>query len=115
MVMATGIEPERVHVVDPINQKEMDAALKASIENDGLQVIVTRYPCALLKSVIKARGKKHIEVDQDKCVGCKMCMKVACPSLAFKDGKAYVADVANCTGCGLCSQNCKVGAMITVE
>jgi len=115
MVMATGIDPERVHVVDPINQKEMDAALKASIENDGLQVIVTRYPCALLKSVIKARGKKHIEVDQDKCVGCKMCMKVACPSLAFKDGKAYVADVANCTGCGLCSQNCKVGAMITVE
>ena len=42
-------------------------------------------------------------------------MKVACPSLAFKDGKAYIADVANCTGCGLCMQNCKVGAIKVVE
>ena len=35
-----------------------------------------------------------IIVRPEKCVGCKQCMKIACPSLAFDtdNKKAYVAD-----------------------
>ncbi|MGF6375385.1 indolepyruvate ferredoxin oxidoreductase alpha subunit [Clostridiales Family XIII bacterium PM5-7] len=111
MVMATGINPDNVSVVDPINQEEMDAALNKAIAGKGCQVIITRYPCALIKSVIKARGNVHCKVNADKCVGCKMCMKIACPAIAFKDGKAYIADPANCTACGLCQQQCKLNAI----
>ncbi|MDO4176395.1 MAG: indolepyruvate ferredoxin oxidoreductase subunit alpha [Bacillota bacterium] len=111
MVMATGIDPDNVTVVDPQNLEEMEAALKKAIENDGTQVIITRSPCALIKSVIKARGSRKCVIDADKCKGCKACMKIACPSLAFKDKKAYIADPANCTGCGLCMQMCKFDAI----
>ena len=38
-------------------------------------------------------------------------MKVACPSLAFENKKARIADPDNCNGCGLCMQMCKVGAI----
>ena len=115
LILGTGIDPARVRVVNPQIQKEMDGALRDAIAEDGLHVIIVREPCALLKPVIKARGTKHVEVDQDRCIGCGMCMKIACPALAFKDGKAYVADVENCTGCGLCQQNCKLGAIVTKE
>ncbi|MCI2062096.1 MAG: thiamine pyrophosphate-dependent enzyme [Eubacteriaceae bacterium] len=114
MIYATGIDKDRVAVVDPMNQAEMDGALKHAIETDGLQVIVTKYPCALLKWDIQQRAGRHCVIDADKCVGCKMCMKVACPALAFDDGKAHIADPAACTGCGLCMQNCKVGAITKV-
>ena len=55
----------------------------------------------------------RFEIDPEKCVGCKQCMKVACPSLAFdpEQKKAYVADTANCNRCGLCMQQCKFGAI----
>ncbi|MBR3402313.1 MAG: 4Fe-4S binding protein, partial [Parasporobacterium sp.] len=72
-----------------------------------------KRPCALIKEVQKANAGKHVVIDPDKCVGCRQCMKVACPSLAF-DGekkKAYVADTANCNRCGLCIQQCKFGAI----
>ena len=59
--------------------------------------------------------KIFVKAGQQVKAGELIAMKVACPSLAFKDGKAYIADVANCTGCGLCMQNCKVGAIKVVE
>lgn len=115
IIRGTGIDPERIHVVNPQIQKDMDAAFRESIENDGLQILIVKEPCALLKPVIKARGNRHVEIDPEKCIGCRMCLKVACPSLAFRDGKAVVADPESCTGCGLCQQNCKFDAIVTVE
>ncbi|MDR2360933.1 MAG: 4Fe-4S binding protein [Oscillospiraceae bacterium] len=117
LVLATGLDTSRLIEVDPIDQTAMGNAIDAGLTNEGVTVIITRRPCALLKDEIKARGTKHCEVAADKCIGCKACMKIACPALAFNESAkmAYVADTANCTACGLCKQMCKVGAISEVR
>ena len=39
-----------------------------------------------------------------------MCMKIGCPAISIKDGKAQI-DATQCLGCDVCSQLCKLGAI----
>ncbi|MDO5328594.1 MAG: indolepyruvate ferredoxin oxidoreductase subunit alpha [Coriobacteriia bacterium] len=103
-VKSIGIN--RVRVVDPYNLAETEAAIKSEIAVDEPSVIISRRPCVLLKNV-KTPGP--ISVNADKCIGCKSCMRIGCPSITMDDGKAKI-DQALCVGCGLCKQMCKVGA-----
>ena len=96
----------RVRVVDPYNLAECEQAVKEELEAGEPSVIITRRPCALLKYV---KHKPPLKVDVKKCVGCKSCMKIGCPALSMKDGKAHV-DETLCVGCGVCKQLCKFGA-----
>jgi indolepyruvate ferredoxin oxidoreductase alpha subunit len=114
VVRAVGIPDERVRVVDPLDLGAVSQAIDDGVEADGPFVIVTRRPCVLIKEVARDAAGRYCVIDAEKCVGCKMCMKVACPAIAFKNGKAEVFDRANCTACGLCAQMCKFEA-ITAE
>jgi indolepyruvate ferredoxin oxidoreductase alpha subunit len=114
LVEATGIDEDRIRIVDPLDIEAMTGAIDAALSREGPFVIVTKSPCALIKAVIKARGDLRCAIDAEKCIGCKACMKIACPSLAFKEKKAYISDPANCTGCGLCRQMCKFDAITKV-
>ncbi len=114
MIDATGIDPSRVKVVDPIDQEAMGAAIDEALAAKGTFVIVTKRPCALLKDVILANKGAHCRVDPELCRGCKACMKIACPAMAFEGKKAYIADPSSCTACGLCMQMCKFGAISKV-
>jgi len=96
----------RVRVVDPYNLKECEDALKEELAADEASVIISRRPCALLKYV---KHKPPLNVNTNKCVGCKSCMKIGCPALSIKDGKAHV-DSTLCVGCGVCTQLCKFNA-----
>jgi indolepyruvate ferredoxin oxidoreductase alpha subunit len=50
-------------------------------------------------------------VDQDMCVGCRVCIgEIGCPALSFSGEKVQI-DAAQCTGCSLCSQLCPTGAI----
>ena len=71
-------------------------------------VIITRRPCVLLRSV-----EKHppYQVEPDKCKGCKMCMRIGCPAISWKDKKAVI-DPTQCVGCGVCEQLCKFDAFL---
>ena len=102
---AVGIR--RVRVVDPYDLAQCDAALKEELEADEPSVIISRRPCALLKYV---KHKKPVVIDAAKCVGCKSCMKIGCPAISMVDGKATI-DNTLCTGCGVCGQLCKLGAI----
>ena len=102
---AMGIE--RVKVVDPYDLKECDRVIKEELEAAGPSVIISRRPCVLLKKVEK---KPPLKVDTDKCVGCKSCMKLGCPAISIKDGKARV-DNTLCVGCGVCSEMCAFNAL----
>ena len=102
---AVGIR--RVRVVDPYDLKETEDAIKEELAANEPSVIISRRPCALLKYV---KHNKPVEINADKCVGCKMCMKIGCPAISMKDGKAQI-DNTLCTGCNVCTQLCKIGAM----
>jgi indolepyruvate ferredoxin oxidoreductase alpha subunit len=115
MIYSTGIDKSRVKIVDPIDQEQMGAAIDEALETEGIFVIVAKRPCALLKEVIKANRGARCVIDQDKCRGCKACMKIACPAMAFENKKAIIADPASCTGCELCAQMCKFDAISRVE
>ncbi|MBQ7017163.1 MAG: indolepyruvate ferredoxin oxidoreductase subunit alpha [Firmicutes bacterium] len=102
---AVGIR--RVRVVDPYDLAETEKAIKEELAAPEASVIISRRPCALLKYV---KHNKPVTVDSDKCRSCKLCMKIGCPAISMKDGKATI-DNTLCTGCGVCTQLCKFGAM----
>ena len=120
---AIGIR--RVRVVDPYDLKECMAAVSEEMEAPEPSVIISRRPCALLKSV---KPQPPLAVDEEKCVGCESCMKIGCPAISMKTGSAAVGvndaadgrkagskkagvDATQCVGCGVCMQLCKRGAL----
>ncbi|WP_026651165.1 indolepyruvate ferredoxin oxidoreductase subunit alpha [Butyrivibrio proteoclasticus] len=96
-----------VRVVDPYNLKECDEVLNEELAKDEPSVIISRRPCALLKNV---KHNPPISVKEDKCVGCKSCMKIGCPAISVRNKKATI-DATLCVGCNVCSQLCPVGAL----
>ena len=101
---AMGIE--RVRVVDPYDLAECDKVLKEELAAAEPSVIISRRPCALLKYV---KHDPPLKVNTDKCIGCKSCMRIGCPAISIKNGKAHV-DNTLCVGCNVCSQLCSFGA-----
>lgn len=102
---AIGIK--RVRVVDPYNLAETEAAVKEELAVAEPSVIISRRPCALLKYV---QHKPALKVVNDKCKGCKMCLKLGCPAISVKGGKAVI-EHTQCVGCGICTEVCKFGAI----
>ena len=102
---AIGIR--RVRVVDPYNLKECNDAVQEELAADEPSVIISRRPCALLKTV---KYGKPLFVDEEKCKECGMCMKIGCPAISMIGGKAKI-DNTLCTGCGVCRQLCKFDAL----
>ena len=56
-------------------------------------------------------GQKVPIVDEDKCVGCQLCVK-ACPIGNIKvENKKAVINAEVCNHCGRCIPSCKIGAL----
>ena len=102
---AVGIK--RVRVVDPYKLEEIEQAVREELDVSEPSVIISRRPCALLKYV---KHSGPIAVDEEKCRGCKKCMKLGCPAISMKNGKAFI-DATQCVGCGICSELCAFGAI----
>ena len=97
---AMGIE--RVRVVDPYDLTACEQVLTEELAAKEPSVIISRRPCALLK---KVKHNPPLSVNTEKCIGCKSCMRIGCPAISMKDGKARVDDTL-CVGCGVCEQLC---------
>lgn len=97
---AVGIN--RIKVCDPYNLEETVAIIKEELEAEEPSIVISRRPCVLLKNV---ELKPSLTVKNDKCIGCKMCMKIGCPAISMKDKKAVI-DPNQCVGCGLCIGLC---------
>ena len=103
---AIGIQ--RVRVVDPYHLAETETVIKEELAVAAPSVIISRRPCALLKYV---KHKPALHVEADKCKSCKMCLKLGCPAISMREGKAVI-DHTQCVGCGICMEQCKFGAIV---
>lgn len=101
----------RVQVVDPYDLKASEKAIKEELAAEEPSMIISRRPCALLKT---AKHSPALKVDADKCIGCKSCMRIGCPAISMKDGKAKI-DFTQCIGCSVCQQLCPKKAIETPE
>lgn len=106
-LLAKAVGIDRVRVIDPYNLSECEQVIREEIEADAPSVIISRRPCALLKYV---KHNPPMKVNTEKCIGCKMCMKIGCPAISMKDKKSVI-DFTQCVGCAVCSQLCKFGAI----
>ncbi len=111
----------RVRVVDPYDLAEADKVLKEELAAEEPSIIISRRPCVMIKGMVH---KPPLQVDENKCVGCKTCMQIGCPAIkvASRDGEAgdtakKVAriDTTLCIGCEVCTQMCKFDALKGAE
>lgn len=117
VVRAIGVK--HVFVIDPNHLQEVDDALDQCLALEEPSVIITRWPCALKKfskedkaefdSLFTTKNK----VDQEKCVGCKLCLKAGCPAMSYnKETKKVGINRAQCLGCDVCTQVCPKAAIV---
>ena len=97
-----------MRVVDPNNLKEFEATVREELAAEEVSVIISRRPCALLKSV---KPTPALSIDHGKCITCKMCFRIGCPAIAMVEGKVEI-DPTLCVGCGLCQQLCPKQAIV---
>lgn len=116
VVKAIGIQ--HVKTINPNDLKEVKETLETFLALEEPSVIITKWPCALKK--FSAEDKEEfagafttkLKVNEDKCIGCKMCMKCGCPAISFdSDRKKAMIDRIQCLGCDVCAQLCPKDAM----
>ncbi len=108
--LAKAIGIERVFEVDQYDYEATKKVLDREIETPGLSVIVALRPCVLMPKKIKDTPL----VVTDKCIGCKRCLRIACPSIDFKNNAAII-DESTCTGCEVCLKVCPVEGAIVIK
>lgn len=112
LVKALGID--NVVELDAYDLKTTEAAIKKGLETPGPYVLIDKNPCILRYKI----RKPAMNVEQDKCTGCRACLKVACMALgltASGEKQTVRVDPNVCNGCGICAQLCKFDAMHTIE
>jgi indolepyruvate ferredoxin oxidoreductase, alpha subunit len=107
---------KRVRTVDPYKIKELEQVVKEELEIDEPSVIISRAPCALLKTG-RILPDKPLKISADVCKGCKSCINTGCPALEFvkieepqegdkRKGFSRINE-ALCVGCRTCQEVCK--------
>jgi indolepyruvate ferredoxin oxidoreductase alpha subunit len=102
---AVGIK--RVRTVDAYDLSATTAAIKQEIAAEGPNVLIIKRPCVLIKTVVH---NQPLTVNEEKCTGCKLCLKIGCPAISVRDKKAVI-DKTRCAGCGVCAELCKPSAI----
>lgn len=117
---------DSVRVVDPYNLTETEAVLKEELSREGSSLVISKRACVLYRRERLKPEKFLVEVN--KCIGCRKCLEIGCPSLSWLDfsklpegsyqkiakkqeGRAVI-DADSCTGCGICAQLCKKKAIL---
>ena len=110
LVKVLGIE--NVVEINAYDLAATEAAIKTGMATPGPYVLIDKNPC-----ILRYRVKQSmLTVDQDKCTGCRACLKAACVALGLGaaapgEKQKVQIDPNICNGCGVCAQLCKFDAM----
>jgi len=109
--LVRGLGMEHVYTVDTYDLQAVMDLVKRESERDEPSVIIARRPCILLPEMKKKKFTKY-RIDEEKCTGCQMCVKLGCPAISFdkEKRKANISE-SMCVGCSLCVQVCKFDAI----
>ncbi len=105
-IVASNVETMRRAYAETSAPADASGLKKAEIVKK-----VSTAPLISYSRVVSDWRISHPVVDKVKCVGCKRCW-VYCPETAISmvEGKAEV-NYDYCKGCGICSEECLVGAI----
>lgn len=105
---------EFVEETDPYDLVSTEDVFRRARDHKGTSVVITKQPCVI---DLRRSGVRKVvfEVDQEKCTGCKACVRFGCPATEFDNAFKYARINNMCTGCGVCAQICKFGAIVEVK
>lgn len=105
--LARGCGVENVWVVDPYDLRLTHQVLKEAVSKPGPGVVIARRACAL-----RARPTRESRrVAPELCTGCKLCLRLGCPAILLRDGKAWIDPSLCFPDCGMCAQVCNQDAI----
>lgn len=118
VVKALGVK--KIKSVNPLKIGEMKEAMDWGLEQEEPAVIITKWPCVLKKLSLKDKKdfgdyKGVCDINTDRCIGCRLCIKTGCPALKYdKKSKKVCIDKTQCVACELCVQVCPKKAISRV-
>ena len=111
-----GLGVEDVHIVKPFKLKKTIEAVKASMEYDGMSVIISEEFCPLFaKATGQFKKTKPFYVNYSKCKNHRDCINLlACPAM-YIEGEQVEIDKNLCVGCSICAQVCPENAILPLK
>jgi indolepyruvate ferredoxin oxidoreductase alpha subunit len=131
--LANVLGIDNIRTVDPYDIKTTRNVMKEELARSGPSLVISRRSCVLSdahREEAKEVRKTPLKILADRCNGCQLCLGLGCPCISWKkfdvsegdpaEGKRRkkqegfaVIDVNLCTGCTICQQLCKAGAIIS--
>ncbi|QMS85047.1 indolepyruvate ferredoxin oxidoreductase subunit alpha [Candidatus Xianfuyuplasma coldseepsis] len=114
---ALGVK--HVRTINPNDLALVKETINWAMDLDETSVIITNWPCVLKKhykdedfEMYQDMWKTKDYVIEEKCTGCKACLRSGCPSLIFNpETKKTSIDPYTCVGCDVCAQICPYDAI----
>ncbi len=101
-----GMGVEFVEVVNSYNVRKLIDVLKKAIEYEGVSVVISRHPCAILWTrERRKKGRITTFYVTEECNVCMECINsFTCPAITFNE--RVEIDSQLCVGCAVCSSIC---------
>jgi indolepyruvate ferredoxin oxidoreductase alpha subunit len=101
-----GMGVEFVEVVNSYNVRKLIDVLKKAIEYEGVSVVISRHPCAILWTrERRKKGRITTFYVTEECNVCMECINsFTCPAITFNE--RVEIDGQLCVGCAVCSSIC---------
>ena len=91
---------------NPFNLTEAKRVITEAASFKGVSAVIFEAPCIQV-----SKPAPLLEVDIEKCTGCKLCIKeLGCPAMSMENGKAVISP-SMCYGCSICAQVCPFDAI----